>query len=31
MKYPSYERVRELFDYHEDGYLIWKVSTGTRI
>jgi hypothetical protein len=20
------ERVRELFDYHEDGYLIWKIS-----
>ena len=26
-----YERVRELFDYHKDGYLIWKISTANRV
>lgn len=24
-------RVRELFGYHPDGYLIWKVSLGRRV
>lgn len=27
----SYSRVRELFDYHEDGYLIWKIQNGNSI
>lgn len=24
------ELVKELFDYHEDGYLIWKVDVGSN-
>ena len=27
----SYERVKELFDYREDGYLIWKVRKSRSI
>ena len=26
----SQERVKELFDYHEDGYLIYKIRTSNR-
>lgn len=25
VKHPSQERLRELFEYREDGYLVWKV------
>jgi len=25
------ERVRELFDYHDDGYLTWKIKPATQI
>ena len=27
----TYEQVRGLFDYHEDGYLVWKVDKSKRI
>ena len=27
----SYRRVKELFDYHPDGYLIWKVSPSNSV
>ena len=27
----TYERVRELFGYRDDGYLIWKVRTSNRV
>jgi len=29
-KHISYEYIHELFDYHEDGQLLWKVSNGNR-
>lgn len=28
---PSQEELKNLFDYHPDGYLIWKVSTAPQI
>lgn len=27
----TYERVKELFDYHPDGYLVWKVNPRNSI
>lgn len=29
-KYPSQERLKELFDYHPDGYLVWKYRPEQR-
>lgn len=28
---PSQEEVRELFDYNEAGYLVWKKARGNRV
>lgn len=30
-KYPTQDRLRELFDYHLDGYLIWKTHQGNHV
>lgn len=30
LKHPSKERLRALFEYHPDGYLIWKSKTHLR-
>lgn len=30
-KYPSQERLKELFDYHPDGYLVWKCGKKTGL
>lgn len=29
--YPSQAELRETFDYHPDGYLIWKIQKGKRV
>ena len=29
--FPETERVRELFDYHEDGTLTWKIKPNGRV
>jgi hypothetical protein len=30
MKYPSVEEVKQLFDYHPDGFLIWKIKSSFK-
>lgn len=29
-KYPTQEELRELFDYHPDGYLVWRERKGEK-
>lgn len=30
-EYPTQERLKELFDYREDGHLIWKISPSNNV
>ena len=31
MNYPSTEKLKEMFDYHVDGYLVWKIKPAFRV
>ncbi|CAB5212704.1 putative NHN endonuclease [uncultured Caudovirales phage] len=31
MEYPSTMQLKQMFDYHSDGYLIWKIKPAFRV
>ena len=31
MEYPSTEQLKEMFDYHVDGHLVWKIKPAFRV